>query len=215
MRRRWPERIISWSRLLNGSVRDPLVGRDILVGTLVGIAVALLFCLRDLLASSFRGAPTLRLIDVDSLRGFPGLLSQFSTTLVWMIVVSFQFALLFFFLHLVLRKESWALAGIASLYGLGTLFFTGSNIPIWLALISVSLLLSLQLFAWVRFGLLADMASRLAFLLVLSYPIDPDLSAWYSGATLFAVLAVTGLALYGFVTSTAGQPWFREEVPEG
>ena len=31
VRRRWPQTIISWSRLLSGQVRDPVVGRDILV----------------------------------------------------------------------------------------------------------------------------------------------------------------------------------------
>ena len=32
VRRHWPKTIISWSRLLSGQVRDPLVGRDILLG---------------------------------------------------------------------------------------------------------------------------------------------------------------------------------------
>src|SRR2546423_14735422 len=32
LRRRWPHRIISWSRLLRGEFRDPLVGSDILIG---------------------------------------------------------------------------------------------------------------------------------------------------------------------------------------
>ena len=34
LRRRWPHRIISWNRLLRGNLRDPLVGRDILIGAL-------------------------------------------------------------------------------------------------------------------------------------------------------------------------------------
>src|SRR5256885_141841 len=36
VRRRWPQRIISWSRLLRGDFRDPLVGRDILIGAAAG-----------------------------------------------------------------------------------------------------------------------------------------------------------------------------------
>jgi hypothetical protein len=42
VRRRWPARLISWSRLLAGGFRDPLVGRDVLVGCLLatfGIAI--------------------------------------------------------------------------------------------------------------------------------------------------------------------------------
>lgn len=33
VRRWWPHRIVSWSRLLAGDFRDPLVGRDILIGS--------------------------------------------------------------------------------------------------------------------------------------------------------------------------------------
>ena len=37
VRRRWPGRIISWTRLLAGDVRDPMVCRDLLIGALFGV----------------------------------------------------------------------------------------------------------------------------------------------------------------------------------
>lgn len=37
VRRRSPHRIISWSRLMAGNWRDPLVGRDILLGLIIGL----------------------------------------------------------------------------------------------------------------------------------------------------------------------------------
>jgi hypothetical protein len=40
VRRTWPRVLITWSRLLAGSFRDPLVGRDLVVGTLGGVMVA-------------------------------------------------------------------------------------------------------------------------------------------------------------------------------
>ena len=39
-RRFWPHVLISWTRLLSGRIRDPLVGRDLLVGILSGAAIA-------------------------------------------------------------------------------------------------------------------------------------------------------------------------------
>jgi serine/threonine-protein kinase len=39
-RRLWPEQMISWNRFLSGRYRDPLVGRDILVGAIAGAAGA-------------------------------------------------------------------------------------------------------------------------------------------------------------------------------
>ena len=41
-RRRWPQMLISWTRALSGSWRDPLVGRDMLIGAAVGTAAGLI-----------------------------------------------------------------------------------------------------------------------------------------------------------------------------
>ena len=38
-RRVWPNVLVSWQRLLNGGIRDPLMGRHLLLGILVGAAV--------------------------------------------------------------------------------------------------------------------------------------------------------------------------------
>src|SRR5215813_13415614 len=42
VRRRWPTVLISWSRLLAGRFRDPLVGRDALFGILIAVASQLI-----------------------------------------------------------------------------------------------------------------------------------------------------------------------------
>src|SRR5262249_4582391 len=42
-RRRWPELLFSSSRLLSGRFRDPLVGRDVLAGILLGVMMVLVF----------------------------------------------------------------------------------------------------------------------------------------------------------------------------
>ncbi len=42
VRRKWPQTLISWSRLLAGGFRDPLVGRDVLIGSGIGLALALI-----------------------------------------------------------------------------------------------------------------------------------------------------------------------------
>jgi eukaryotic-like serine/threonine-protein kinase len=37
IRRRWPAILIAWNRVLTGRVRDPVVGRDLLIGTVAGV----------------------------------------------------------------------------------------------------------------------------------------------------------------------------------
>jgi hypothetical protein len=49
VRRFWPEVLISWSRILSGRARDPLVGRDLLYGAVAGAGGALLITIMQLL----------------------------------------------------------------------------------------------------------------------------------------------------------------------
>jgi hypothetical protein len=46
VRRRWPQALISWTRLLAGSLRDSLVGGQVLIGIVLGLGS------RSLLAAS-------------------------------------------------------------------------------------------------------------------------------------------------------------------
>ncbi len=46
VRRLWPTTLIAWNRVLEGRLRDPLVGRHILIGGLFGLALSALFLLR-------------------------------------------------------------------------------------------------------------------------------------------------------------------------
>ena len=56
VRRYWPQAIISWTRVLAGRWRDPLVGRDVLYGAVLGILFCDLYGLRYHLEARL-GAP--------------------------------------------------------------------------------------------------------------------------------------------------------------
>ena len=71
VRRHWPHAMISWTRVLAGRFRDPLVGRDILFGCLSGVVITLVFPLGRLLVP-LTGVPPARPglnADADLLRG--------------------------------------------------------------------------------------------------------------------------------------------------
>ena len=42
VRKHWPQVLVSWTNLLAGRVADPVVGRDVLLGTALGVVWALL-----------------------------------------------------------------------------------------------------------------------------------------------------------------------------
>jgi serine/threonine-protein kinase len=211
VRRRWPQRIVSWTRLLAGYGRDPMVGRDLLIGCLLGLGVSLVFAVEVLAAGWMGEWPQLRLIQPATLLGLSGVARQLSLDVSVAAGATLSFVVTFLLLQMLFRRERWVVGALAVLSLAG--FTAGSSSPsLWMALLFAAVKTSVHLFVWLRFGLLADLVARLVFLLVLYYPLSPDLTAWYSGATLFVLLAVTGIAVYGFVTSTVGQPWFRNEV---
>ncbi|HEX6284390.1 MAG TPA: serine/threonine-protein kinase, partial [Pyrinomonadaceae bacterium] len=57
VRRRWPGRIIAWSRVLAGGFRDPLVGRDILIGAVFGLATIVTYFYLPRLVQQWLGQP--------------------------------------------------------------------------------------------------------------------------------------------------------------
>ena len=57
VRRLWPEVLISWSRLLSGRIRDPRVGRDVLIGGVAGLLLTLGLSVRLLLPARLGGTP--------------------------------------------------------------------------------------------------------------------------------------------------------------
>lgn len=212
VRRRWPQRIVSWTRLLAGYGRDPMVGRDLLIGCLLGLGVSLAFAVEVLAADWMGEWPRLRLIQPSTLLGLSGVARQLSLDLTVAAGASLSFVVAFLLLQMLFRRERWAVGVLAVLSIVG-FTATSSSPSLWMALLFAAVKTSFHLFVWLRFGLLADLVARLVFILVLYYPMSPDLSAWYSGATLFVLLAVTGMAVYGFVTSTVGRPWIiRNEV---
>jgi hypothetical protein len=61
-----------------------------------------------------------------------------------------------------------------------------------------------------RFGLLPMIVGLMVSVILPNFPMTLDFSAWYSGATLFAVVVVLALTAYAFDTARAGRLLFRE-----
>jgi serine/threonine-protein kinase len=193
VRRHWPGTLITWSRLLSGRVVDPLVGRDVLVGTLVGIACFLCGVLA-FAGAGWTGRPPLRLmeIDLDHLLGPREFLARlfFAPVLAFLMGVFVVLGLLV--LRLVTRRPALA---------------TAASVALWAAVMAAALGLSpfgvlgglgiaaLTVWTVVRFGLLALVVAT--FLGALDVPVTAHLAAWYSLPGIFAWALVVGLAGFG------------------
>ena len=206
VRRRWPSIIISWSRLLAGDWRDPLVGRDILLGALFGLLSVLATYLQTL-APQLLGRPATTPL-VPSLGGFTGM--QYIIALLSAQIVNallFPSALLFLLLlfSLIFRRW-WAAVGV--LFVLVALLGSATGEQPSTDWLFGTLGAALILFVLLRLGLLACVLMQFFNLTFYIYPVTTDFSAWYAGTTAFALAVALALTFYGFRTSLAGQRLF-------
>ncbi len=209
-RRRWPDKLISWGRLLSGNLRDPLVGRDLLIGVCYGVSLALISLLWSLgLARLYAIHP----------QGGLGLLltSEARKLLADGILQNLIFSLLqplfFFFLFLLLRaltRRQWLAAIIWYLIWIFPSAF--GNVSRTISLLAGTVTAILFIVVMLRYGLLA-LASGM-FVSFQVREITTDFSVWYGGTSLAMVAVVLALAVYAFYTSLGGQKVFAGKLLE-
>jgi hypothetical protein len=83
-----------------------------------------------------------------------------------------------------------------------------------LNLVATVVYLLITAFVLLRFGLLALVVGDLVFHVIHATPWTADLSVWYSGPTVFAYLAIVGLAGLGFHAVLGDRPLLRAELLE-
>ena len=212
VRRRWPELIISWSRLLAGDFRDPMVGRDILVGGLLGLCHTAAIYLTFLLPHSLGMiVPPVDGIDPESFLGMRGVMVLFFFALAVPIfyAVATPFLLLLFLA--VLRRKWLALLALwlFMFFALGLAFVSGGP---WINWIPIFIIATVTLISVARFGLLANYSFYFFWGLTFTQAMTADFSSWYAGNTLFSFIVIMGLSIYGFYTSLAGQPLLKGKL---
>ncbi|MGI8732372.1 MAG: protein kinase domain-containing protein [Pyrinomonadaceae bacterium] len=202
LRKRWPSWIISWSRLLAGDYRNPLVGRDILIGAVVGAGMTLMQLVAHV-APWVVGQPSELMTNPGSLVlsthiFFFRLTTQLSGALFLAFIATFLLLLFF----AVLRRELPALILLWLLTTVMTSLVSDSTLMM-VPFIALSDLL--LVFALKRFGLLALSAALFFAHLSVFYPITTELSAWYAIHFTIALVLCIALAAYGFYISLGGQ----------
>ncbi len=205
-RRRWPQAMISWSRLVKGRLKDPLVGRDILVGAMSGTATGLLWHL-SYFAPSALGLPRPHpfsggLWDLNGLRLIVGDLLDLLAAGVELALTALLLLTLY---RMVLRKEGPAIVALVITFVVFNLWWVSGH-PI--ELFFLTLIFAMFVFTLVRFGLLALASAGLFLFALRSLPIALDFGAWYAGHALLAVALLALPAVYAFHVSLAGRPAF-------
>ena len=207
-RRVWPDGLLGWTRFFAGHVRDPRVGRDILIGCLFGIASTLIEAIR-IVVTPLTGQP----MPQPSLGGNLNLLQgpQYLAGMVanWTygpLQTALFGALMFVGLRFLLRRN-WA-AFVASIVillaiadnGQAILSGVGLNTLFYVALYSTILI------AIVRFGLFAAAIGSMVNAALTGAPFPAHLTGWAGGSAMWTIVLLLALMAFGFYASRAGKP---------
>ncbi|MEO8434887.1 MAG: protein kinase [Pyrinomonadaceae bacterium] len=208
VRRWWPHRIISWSRLLAGDFRDPLIGRDLLIGSVFGMAMMVVANLWALTPEWLGHPRAPRPVALHTLLGVREAVGEFFFTGVTLIVF-LAVACLFFLLllHIIFRRKEWIALAVAWL--LFTLFFGLGSSMLIVNLPYSAIFSALVIAVATRFGLLALTAALFFTSVFGNFPMTTDFSVWYASSTIFALATALSLVAYAFYTSLGGQPVFK------
>jgi serine/threonine-protein kinase len=208
VRRRWPDVLISWSRVLAGRLRDPLVGRDLLVGCLIPIALLFISYGAKLL-SVWRGlpqpAPTIG--NTAFLGGIRQGAGSIAGSVALSVFVGLTIVFLLFVLRTILRRQWLAGAAFVVIFTIPTM--TSADDLLLRIPVAVSLW-TLTVIALMRFGVFSVMTLFFCGPLLGTFLLVGDPSAWYAGRAFLPLAVYFALAVYGFHTALAGQPLFRE-----
>lgn len=207
VRRHWPQTIISWTRLLHGQWRDPLVGKDVLIGILEGLLINLIFYGYGTISARL-GDPLIW-GDLSFLLGARHVMGNYLVRVLW----EFQGTLIFFFVLFLLRvllRKTWP----ATVVFVGIWVFYKSLGAQHLALHvpTMVLLYGSAAFVMVRFGLIALISGFFVTDLLVNLPMTSDFSSWFVGSGIFAYAMVLVLALWAFHTALGGHKLWKEDL---
>ena len=202
-RRHWPLALVSWTRLIGGRPRDPLVARDLLIGLSLG-------CIGAAGAASLKaaglkaGAPGIvpgipePLFLATARHVLAGLFTYLEASLLQGI---FLLALLVVVRIVVRRRDAAVLTSGALVFLVAVGNLGGGAF----SLAQAALLSTLSLLAVARFGLLAVVALIASWQILERAPLTADLSRWYSSHGLLCLALVLAVAAFAAANSLRGR----------
>jgi hypothetical protein len=209
VRRHWPHSIISWSRLIDGKLRDPAVGQDVLFGFALGTLWTMIGGIGDALGSRLGFAPGFH--NVDFLNGMRSTLGSWTAQVSGAVRFTLVCFFMLFILRVLLRNKWLAAAVFVAIWTV--LQSLGSTHPLMAVPILIPIY-TIAAVALVRFGLVTLAVAAFTTDVIGNIPITLNPSIWYFGSTMFVVASVIVLAAWAFYAATAGRKLFATDLFE-
>ena len=210
VRRLWPHRLVSWTRMLAGKWRDPLVGRDVLLGCAAGVVLVPAVGMLERLGASLMGLPEPLPMGATPLQPLLGV--RYLAERVGIdAIAAIHWAMLFLFvpvlIQLVVRKV-WLAVGLAFAVWTVMALLARPDTDRWdvfaWGVLCQAVATAVPLYIAIRYGFLSIAAACLCIFLLWGLPITSRFGEWYAGVSLFTVLLIGTLlsaALYFAIQS--------------
>src|SRR5262249_50157928 len=206
VRARWPRILVSWNRLLAWDFRDPLVGRDVLIGAVTGIGLHLVLRAEYLAPLLFGRAPAAPMPTGIWSLGKPfasaGALARDVRTALIEGLGTLVLLLLF---RLVLRNH-WVADAVLVLALSPILLFWDD--PIWIYWPLAVCRTIVWVAVLVRVGLLPFVTGLFCWYVLFS---PSNLSSFYATRSALSLLLLAAIAVWAFVTAVGGRVEFARE----
>jgi predicted Ser/Thr protein kinase len=207
VRRHWPAAIVSWTRLMAGGIRDPLVGRDVLIGVVAGLFWVTIWAVSVLAEMKTGGLSAQG--SLQSILGTRQTLAALLGVVPGSVIQMFATFFVLFVVRLILRTEWLAAAGFVIVFLL--IDVANSSDRLLDAVFSIVVFSTMYLVI-TKFGFVSFAVSVYVYAMLTLIPLTTDFSAWYSGAGLCAGLVVIGLVIYGAHSALAGRSIIQDEL---
>ncbi len=199
VRRRWPQILISWSRVLSSRYSDAMVGRDILIGAAVSVVTVLLW------QTTFFVSATQLMGEADGLGTAPAMMFVFTSLFSEALLRGFGMVLLLVLARSVIRHDVIALV-LTTLLIAGLTMGDAAGPLAWRAVYGVMASLAGVLLVR-QCGVLALMSYAVFGLLQERLPFTLDGEAWYfeRSACMLALMIIA--VVWAFRTSLGARRW--------
>ncbi len=211
-RKLWPHMLTSWVRLFDRRFRDPLVGRDLLIGVLFG----LLFTLAQRIGNwtaDLLDAPTFSLSSsnwsLEGLRGFRQIVTALAGVETVSLLNTFIVLMMLLIIRLVVRRTWIAIVFL----GIPITVIVGAESGDFLrSLPFVLLAMGIWVVFFFRFGLLTIAVGFSLNFALWRLPLTLKLGSWWAGPTWLLLALFAGVTAWGFYAALAGRPVFKDAI---
>jgi len=193
VRKRSPDLIMGWTRLIWGRWRDPRVGRDMLMGIAAASATALIIRILVPLTEAF-GAPrgSVAFVNVDFVRSLPLALAQILAMHEQVPGLAMGVTVVFLLLERALKTRTRAAIALIVLLAVPNGLQQGTSVGV--GMIFAFTIMTLPVLAFVRGGMLAFAAFITTVILLVDIPLTSDFSHWTAPPTFLVGLVLSAWA---------------------